>query len=74
MPSITRNIKVSKETLELIEELMWVLGRPEDCVMVTAPDGSLTINNERRDHVLEIQVEKGAPPQFSGPNSYQGNG
>lgn len=74
MASITRSIKVSKETLELIEELMWVFGRPEDCVMVTAPDGDLTINNERRDHVLEIQVEKGVTPQFSGPNSYQGNG
>ena len=57
MASITRTITVSKENRDLIEELIWVFGQPEDCVLVKAPDGGLTIDNERRDHVLEISVK-----------------
>jgi hypothetical protein len=75
MASITRKIEVSEETRKLLEELLWVFGQPEDCVMIAVPDGGITIENERRDHVLEISVKKkGSPPQFLGANNYQGNG
>lgn len=56
MAAITRKVEVSKETRNLIEELIWVFGQPEECVLVAAPDGGLTIENEKRDHVLEISV------------------
>ena len=65
MASIIRSITVSEEIRNLIEELIWVFGQPEECVLVAAPDGGLTIENERRDHILEIAVEKkGPPPEF----------
>jgi len=67
-------IKVSEETRKVIEELLWVFGLPEDCVMVTSPDGTIRIENEKKDHTLEISTFKGPPPEFLGPNSYQGNG
>lgn len=58
MASITRHAHVSEETRKLIEELIWVFGLPEDCVLVAAPDGGIKIENERRDHILEIAVRK----------------
>jgi len=74
MPAITRCLKVSTETRKAIEELIWVLGLPEECVLVISPGGNLKIENEKRDHALEITAWKDTPPEFLGPNSYQRNG
>jgi hypothetical protein len=67
-------VEVSAEIKKVIEELLRVFGLPEDCVMVTSPDGTIRIDNEKKDHILEILTRKGTPPEFLGANSYQGNG
>jgi hypothetical protein len=64
MPAITRCTKVSAETRKVIEELIWVFGLPEDCVLIAYPDGKLSIDNEKRGRILEISVDKSLPPQF----------
>ena len=50
-------VKVSEETRKVIEELVWVFGLPEDCVMVISPDGTIRIENEKKDHTLEISTK-----------------
>ena len=57
MASITRFTHVSGETRKLIDELIWVFGLPENCVMVTSPEGTIRIENEKKDHILEISTK-----------------
>jgi len=57
MSAIVRSATVSAEVKKIIEELIWVFGLPEDCVLASSPE-FLRIENDKRDHVLEISVEK----------------